>query len=165
MGLDVTAYEHVELVEVRRSSSMSDDDWDGLYDSGRIWLANYDFPERSSGWPDGIYQPSGKVDSEQNSYHGYSAFREDIAAVAHPGLTVADLRAMPIEELMAVPMGEFIWFSDCEGFLSGEVCARLAKAANEIPLPEFRQEYHAQKWENWMQLFELAADDGAIRYH
>lgn len=165
MSLSVTAYEHVELVEVRRMSSMSEDDWDNLYDLDQVWLENYDFPERSSGWPVGIYQTSGVVDTEQNSYYGFSAFREDIAVAAHPGLLVPDLRAMSIEELMGVPMGEFIWFSDCQGYLSGEVCARLAKAAQEIPQPMFRAEWYAEKWENWKKLFAMAGGDGAIRYH
>jgi len=163
MGLDVTAYEQIELVEVRRASSMSEDDWDNL-GPDQVWLENYDFPERSSGWPAGIYRASGAVGSEQNSYYGFSSFREAIAAAAHPDLTVADLRLMSIQDLMGVPLGEFIWFSDCEGFLSGPVCARLDKAAQCIPEPKFDTEWYGEKWQNWKNLFALAAGDGAICY-
>lgn len=156
MGVDCTAYENVDLVEARGLRSMSDDDWDRVYDDGNIFLYNLDvFEERGDGLPTGIYRPSEETMRWSRSYGGYNRFRRELClavlgvepeAVWHDYVQYQDR-----------PLAPLMHFADNEGFLGPKTCARLAADAASIDVD-------VDGWPTWVEMFSLAADTGVIMY-
>lgn len=159
MGVDCTAYEAVTLVEARTISSMSDDDWDAVYDAGNLFLFNVAaFEARGDGLATGIYSPSGKRLAWSSSYGGYNRFRRALCLAAlgvEPEAVWNDY-----ETYEPRPFAPLIHFADNEGFLGPMTCKRLAADA-EAPLvvPDYEDD-----WQRWRAMFALAAGTGVIRY-
>ena len=163
MGLDVTAYEIVELVkadptEEEREAMGEEDDIHALYPVAP-------FEKHSDGLPDGLYRISGKALSAfHRSYSGYNRWREGLAALI--GTTPEDLwKADP----PSGPFLELIHNSDCEGLIGPRTSAKLAKdfaewmprAAAHLPADPLWFEGYKE----WAEMFALAAGRGAVKLH
>lgn len=125
MGLDISVYEKIELAEaityeqlkaLGHEHSLYDQD-----DHFHVSVVHEEYREKTPS-PEGFYKISGKRHGfRAGSYSGYNAWRRWLASVV--GTTdkaVWDGHVPPA-------FGELIHFSDCEGTLKSEVCAKLAK--------------------------------------
>lgn len=161
MGLDVTAFEIVELVkadptEEERDAADGDDCIRFLYP-----LAP--FAKHCDGLPEGLYRVNGKVLSGfSRSYSGYNRWREGLAALI--GTTPEDLwEADP----PSGPFLELIHNADNEGFIGPTTSAKLAKDFADWM---GKAEKHRPDDPRWLEgyrklagMFALAAGRGAVR--
>ena len=119
MGLDITAYEKVELVHAGTYNEAYVDDDDLVY------LYNHDFPERSDGFVEGYYR-FGAGDTcrfRAGSYSGYSRYRDRLAALV--GTTAEAMWKLPVNAESPPAFFEQINFADNEGFLGPKTCTKL----------------------------------------
>lgn len=111
--------------------------WSGGYGRYNQWR---DDLAKMAGWPQGKYEQYGQ------SWNSYAAS----AWQATEG-----------------PFWELINFSDCEGVIGPVTSAKLAKdfadyqeKAEALQAPGFLERYN-----EWRQCFEMAADGGMVRFH
>lgn len=183
MGLDITAYEKVEL----RAQDLDDEaayalvhelDEQGVRDV-TIWYSR-DFIERaaplvvpSTKRLANVYVSTGAVRVfGAGSYSGYNRFREwlcDMAGIATPRAQWADP-----EHYDLLPFHELVNFSDCEGVIGSTACAELAKDFADYqgkadvydgPGSEFDRDWFRRKYADWRKAFELAEHGGCVEFH
>lgn len=165
MGLDITAYEKVELV---RPSEKYDEDRDTEdYEAGlRFLYVEPSFPKHADGMVNGYYVPTGKqLRFRAGSYSGYNHFRAKLCIAAigvEPEVVWADLDAYADK-----PFFELVHFSDCEGIIGPTTSAKLAEDFKDISvrdrLPE--QGWWRESFDEWAKAFALAADTGVVEFH
>lgn len=167
MGVSCNAYEHVTLVKACPANSMSEDDWDRLYDNGERFLDNLEgFVERGDGLPEGIYKATGDSDGVERSYGGYGAFREAVCKAIH-GVEPRVVWDNP-DDYVGKPFYEWIDFADNEGFLGPKVCTKLAAdfaQHRETVIAALTHEFDRSYYDGWVKLTRVAASgDGVIVY-
>lgn len=165
MGLDITAYERVEKVPLPS-------DPDAAYDNGIRQICSDGFDERlGSLEKDGWYSSLGEeIKFRAGSYSGYSWWRNALA-VAALGVTAQHVWRHR-EQYVGKPFYELIDFSDCEGAIGPEVCAKLAGDFAEnrervlacLPKTD-THEYFASLYDEWAAAFALAASGGMVDFH
>lgn len=66
----------------------------------------------------------------------------------------------------AGPFWELINFSDCEGIIGPVVSAKLARDFQEYQEKANSQltDYDLERYNSWRQAFELAAENGVVRF-
>lgn len=183
MGLDTTSYAHIEALP---------EDWEPPYDAEDPDEIDYDelweqditraytysaFPRAMDGIPGGTdpdpfaggpfigsrwYKLSNPGPTTCSSYSRHSLYRNVLWAAFWTGFSVPkDYEGGYIEGL---PFIDLIWFTDSEGILGPEACARLAVDFDKYQgkdLPEnFRRLHHA-----WSEAVHHAAHTGCIRFH
>jgi hypothetical protein len=170
MGLDVTAYSHLEPV------GRHTDEWCGADDHVQAF-AYATFPQSFRGVPVvGIKEINGErffeggcyaltVDSDvfdfrAGSYSGYGLWREEVQRQFNP------------DRDPDLPFYELIWFADNEGTIGPEA-ARDLLADFQANLETFWSgldalgplyERWVQAYTNWTRACQLAADDGLIQF-
>lgn len=182
MGLDITAYSKLEMVDV-----VYDADGDPIdpvtreplgypdTDLARVYV-NPDFPERADGLARGYYLYGETLGFRAGSYSYYSRWREELAGLAgYPESPGEGLLASRHPRSSGVwqsdgggPFWELINFSDCEGAIGPETSAKLAK-----DFADFRERLSREAvsfgftegYDNFEQAFRLAADGGAVCFH
>jgi len=133
---------------------------------------NEDFPGRENGLVRGEYRSSGdSCRFRAGSYRGYSWWRNELAKmVGYQPLANADQfdaiypYSAGARDVDSGPFWEQIWFSDCEGVIGPEVCAKLAAdySANQSKADTHEDERFRQKYAEWRKAFEIGADAGAV---
>lgn len=168
MGLDITAYENVDLVRACKL-----DEWKRLGgdpEDGCAYLFNIDFPERSDGLPDGEYRTSGReLVFAAGSYGNYNVWRDHLSR---------RMRDMPAERLWSLedlsgPFAELICFADNQGFIGPVTSAKLARdfVEHQGKADAFVADdaediaWFKRKYADWRKAFELAAGAGAVEFH
>ena len=163
MGLGITVYEKIELVEAMTYAELKAKDWDHpLYDDdGHFHVSVVDEEYRDRTPTEGFYRTSGKSKRfRAGSYGGYNRWREELAELV--GTTPKKVWAGEVPSAF----GELINFSDCEGTLKSEVCAKLAKDFAEYQGRADRiGGYFLDSYNHWREAFELAANGGAVDFH
>jgi hypothetical protein len=178
MGLDITAYEDVELAESLASAKnrLGDKCWDELYAAGARYL--YTWPDHSfapfkqhDGLADGFYMVSGeRFDFCAGSYSGYCQWRERLASMV--GIT-------SLKEFWNNPQAgrfaELLNFADNEGVIGPVTSLKLfidfrqgLGEAEEYALSMGDdQEWFILKYRNWLRAFEIASRQGtgAVDFH
>jgi hypothetical protein len=172
MGLDITAYEKIELVEPTTYDELKAKDWNHpLYDTEdhvMIGVIHEDYRDRCP-LPEGFYKTGGKRHGfRAGSYGGYNEWRRHLAELIDT-TPEAIWKGGP-----AMAFGELIHFSDAEGTLKSETCAKLAKDfafwhaeatkyADRLGGEDGR--WFLDRYATWREAFELAAGGGAVRFH
>lgn len=124
MGLDITAYDKLELVEEISFEALKARQWDHpLYDDDVhifVGLVREGHRDRMPG-PEGFYRRGKSMGWRAGSYGGYNAWRRWLAALV--GTTDKEVWRGKVPPAF----GELINFSDAEGTLGAPTCAKLAK--------------------------------------
>ncbi len=175
MGLDIVAYERLELkaqdMDEREVYDLVEKLWDDGVQSVTLW-PSMDFTERaaplvvpSAKGKATVYACSGaELDFRAGSYGGYGAFREwlcRLASIPEPRVQWA-----APEKYAGLPFFELVNFSDCEGVIGSIACAELAKdfATYQEQANAANDEWLTPLYAKWRQAFELAAKDGCVRF-
>jgi len=173
MGLDITAYETVDLTPVPRGDG--EDDWPKYI---AVWN-NSMFETRArplEARPDAEGRPtvryridSGRaVSFRAGSYSGYNRFREELCRLAH-GIEPRDLWKACAENggMVPGPFVEMINFSDAEGIIGPEACARLADDFDEYyeQAKGCLDSWNLRTYEDFRGAFRLAAGAGCVQFH
>ena len=178
MGLDITAYEKVTLVEdEHKQGEDANGNWCqespeyGGKGHVRAYLGSPSFAQSFRGLEEGrCYLPEGEsFEFRAGSYSGHGAFRDALSKIAlgvPPGVTWQ----YP-ERYRDEPFFELINFSDCEGAIGPEACTDLARDFQEghskvrAQLTNSFDGYFAELYDTWQEAFELAAGDGLVDFH
>lgn len=183
MGLDITAYHNVTKLDVIF------DEYGGALDKEtmvyveydvRVY-ANKDFPGREEGVDDrAAYKAENSIGFRAGSYSGYNAWREELAKLAGYPATPVDRGYGSVVEMHSGgawntdhgPFWELINFSDCEGTIGPVVSAKLAKDFIEWDERAKQHDDAAglngglyERFKQWRQAFEMAADGGLVDFH
>jgi hypothetical protein len=172
MGLDISAYR--QLTKVRPLFASEKENYE-VEDETENSVAFYnlndeDFPKQ----PEGIesftlYEAAEEMGFRAGSYSGYNSWRNELAKVA--GFK-SDQDAWEHGKF-GDPFYEVINFTDCDGVIGPKFAAKLAK---DFADNQERAEAHAKtlgtdaewfigKYAEWREAFEMAADNGAVRFH
>jgi hypothetical protein len=165
MGLNICAYGRLTFVKPATYESLKASGWsDPLLDLSTytlIAVADECFRYRLGGMLEGFYRvdPEHEFEFRAGSYSGYSAWRRKLAEIV--GTTAKAVWNGDDQG----PFRELIGFSDSEGSIGTEVCAKLARDfdewADRLPTDrDFRFLYG-----DFRRAFHLAAQDGAVRFH
>jgi len=180
MGLDIRVYDKVRWIAEGDARKEEDGGyafrimphWDE-YNRRPVTLREgwYSCPENSAGgWPDSVYH------FRAGSYGGYNMWRE-MLTVAIWGVTPKEAWPDP-EKWRGKPFFELIFFSDCEGAITGKVCERLAldfgtregeireairrNAWSRNDSYQHWDDIFWEKYDDWKTAFEMAAPEGAV---
>lgn len=173
MGLDISAFSKlVEEPNVERD----EDGYPADYDSYITFYDNPSFPGRYEGLKAGMAYSCAE-DSDYAGlcigYGGYSAWREQLACMA--GYEAKEFERYGSKEMSCCvpcwegekgPFAEQINFSDCEGTIGPVVSAKLAK--DYADFAEKAEVIGGRFWEKYQEFkrcFEVAADNGAVKFH
>lgn len=178
MGLDITAYEHVTLVEAITGEKLKEMKWEHpLYDRDDhefLYVVYEDHRERFDDLVEGFYKPSGAVlRFRAGSYGGYNHWREKLAKMI--GTTPQDLwNENDSAAARSTPFYELICFSDCDGVIGPKTSAKLyadfkehRNKAGKAPESGYHDDdtYFASLYVQWMNAFDLASRGGVVRFH
>lgn len=152
MGLDLSAYSNLQLVEC---SEQPCDDHVHVY-------PNSDFPGRADRLVKGCYTYGKRFHFRGGSYSGFNEWREWLSDIAL-GVSPREVWDDP-ERFVGKPFVELINFSDCEGVIGPETSAKLAKDFAEHAQEAARRDtgYEYLKYRDWWKAFELAAGNGGV---
>ena len=179
MGLDITAYSHLEHVgKHTKDPTRNEGEPGGLDDScyyaEHVEAYAYDsFPQSFRGIPvlgtsgqgsekflvGGCYAITEKTETHgfrAGSYGGYGVWRADLQKQFNPNRDPDG------------PFYELIWFADNEGTIGPDAAADLLADFREHAeqyKPGEHKDYFAAKYADWTRACELAADYGLIDFH
>jgi hypothetical protein len=188
MGLDITAVSRTASHFLGSREQLGDEQYEELLESDTalpIWVSD-GHEERLDGYARGMYRVEGQsMGFRAGSYSGYNWWRRHLSLMAldeEPQTVWADPEAFAGE-----PFVELIDFSDCEGCIGPKTSAKLAKdfrdyAAqaeayarergeqrdpNRGPLADEDQvgSWWLESYREWQEAFELASDDGFVKFH
>jgi hypothetical protein len=176
MGLDISAYKRLQLLDVKVNEDEEPlDPATGavLEDYTRVYIEEV-FAERAEDLVNGgFYTYADRMGFRAGSYSGYSEWRDTLAKIA--GYLPVPYNRFGKSEMRhdaaawnatGGPFWELINFSDSEGSIGAKVSTKLLDDFRQY-LPQARSEGDAflEKYISWMKAFELAADSGAVRFH
>jgi hypothetical protein len=176
MGLGVTAYKRIKKVDC-----VFDEDGDPIDPTTREYVdydarayVNPDYPARADNIEHmGIYSAEASAHVDCGAYSRYNRWRDELAKLAGWPLGSYEQygRSWPSHAASAWdategPFWELISFSDCEGIIGPITSAKLAKDFAEYA--ERAKEvggYFYDQYRQWRAAFEMAADNGMVRFH
>jgi hypothetical protein len=178
MGLDITAYRQIS----KMSGIVFDADGEPIDAETRKYAEydllayiNDDFPGRNDGIENKTpYSAEDSFGFRAGSYGSYNRWRDELAKLSGWPLSSYEQYGKNWESYSAsawkVTSGSFweiINFSDCEGVIGPETSKKLAAdlaafddAAKASDYPNF---YHI--YSEFRKAFEMASDNGAVRFH
>jgi hypothetical protein len=174
MGLDITAYS-----KLAKNVLALDEDGEPLLENyldthAKAWI-NPDWPERGEGLEDDAWYTYGQsMGFRAGSYSGYSDWREALAKLAGYPETETESASFGARYLSSAacwngatgPFSELIDFSDCEGTLGPVVSKKLLEdfVTFDLAARTIGGRFY-ERYAEWKQAFELAADDGMVCFH
>lgn len=157
MGLDITAYEKVVLVEAMLLKEKTREA-DEL--GGELFVYYDGFEARGDGLVEGIYRTEGKMlKIPMGSYSGYNRWREELAGLL--GKTPEQMWKEPAGD----PFWELVNFADNDGFLGPVTCAKLARDFKEYEAKVGEIGDFARSYRRVMAGLEIAAGAGILQFH
>lgn len=181
MGLDITAYRHIEPLDCRFDHEGNPIDAEGKIIDEDRYVRFYVIPAWKDRAPDIIdrlpYRYAASLCGPACGYLGHSVFREKLAELAgyppvsddpYKKLFPRSVNCWGGGEITGGPFWELINFSDCDGVLGAAVCRKLADdfakhqdAANTLMLDgDWLEHYNA-----WRECLEFAAAGGCVKFH
>lgn len=169
MGLDISVYSKVKLVEPQPECEDTPDDMTHL-------VVNPDFPERADGIASGYYEFEKDDGFAAGSYSGYNKWREILAILAgYPAIqykssweTVPHMsHSAACWERASGPFYELIHFADNEGVIGPVTAKKLAAdfAEYQAKVDQLSDDLFKRKYADWRRAFELASDSGAVAFY
>ena len=164
MGLDITAYSHIEDIGVPPEGfewweldvlHLCADNHDSFHRSGRSLINNHLYREtdesRSTGFRAG-------------SYSSYNYWRSDLAKFT-TGHTVESYWGT--EGDINLPFYELINFTDCDGVIGWEAAADLLTDFNDHydAYTQTHEAWDTNLYECWTEACKVASDNGLIWFH
>lgn len=182
MGLHAIAYERIEvcanppmLDPETHGPGLVDDN--ACYEQGlvRVIRPCKDFAASYLGLPEGgaWVKTSGKTADVGNSYGGHGVFRHILAElIGAPGREAARVVWGDPDAWADKPFYELIHFADNEGAIGSEACTDLAndftamraKAEARKFRDDFDRDWFLDLYDEWAQVFALAAGAGMVRF-
>jgi hypothetical protein len=167
MGLDITAYSKVELLETLPDYDAYYEKYEDDSDTTQYVYADQDFPARLTPIVGGgVYKIHGERSGfHAGSYSGYGEWRNDLALMA------LGLEARAVWNNRAGFAGcafyELIDFSDCEGIIGTTAAQKLAADFDRFQdkADQDDSSYFREKYALWRKACHLAADSGFIYFH
>lgn len=159
MGLDITVYKKLEIVENPRFDEDGElENWENEWQPGASmeWSEEH-FPGRGEGiHPQKVYTWEEEFDFRAGSYSGYNWWRSQLEKFKGD-----------------IAFQELIDFADNEGVIGFVVSKKLAKdfVKYEVDAKEFSKtlgensDYWLESYNNWKTAFEMAANSGAVNFH
>jgi hypothetical protein len=167
MGLDITAWAHVELIEaITIKAANACKPRHPLYDQDGVTMLYHWSAIRSDGLPEGFYRTSDECHAfGAGSYSGYNTWREQLASLV--GTTPERVWAGKDEP---TAFYELINFADNEGFIGPKTSAKLHAdfVAHYDMARSFiveDRDWFLRKYCDWMKAFEIAAKGGVVKFH
>lgn len=181
MGLDITAYSKVTLLDVsfdQEKYTATDNKTQQEVDFDVVPFVNPDFPKQAEGIVDrGVYKAEKNYSFRAGSYSGYSIWREELSKLAGYEKSIADRWGTPVarhthgawlSKESDSPFLELICFSDCEGVIGSEVSKKLLKDFSDFKhiVDEMSDDsYFKRVYNNFHEAFRLASNDGMVEFH
>jgi len=170
MGLDVSAYCGVELIDV-----CDLDTWEAKHDweeTVHIWPALIEktpFPEQLRGSdlkPNGVYEYKDRMGFRAGSYSGYGRWRAWLSRF-FMGAEPQDVWTNPAD-FRNKPFFFLANFSDCEGIIAGDAVRKLCE-----DFAAHRERVHKMGWsvgfvrvyDLFHNAFAMAVHDGFVEFH
>jgi hypothetical protein len=154
MGLDISAY-----VNATPAPDANPNDFDSVARASveSAHVAQADGIEHGA-----LFTFDKEIRFRAGSYSGYNRFREELAGLVGY-VPQAAWSGQVSEESPFYPM---VNFSDCEGTLGPQTCARLAKdfADHQDKADEIGG-YFAEAYSQWRRAFEEVAGNGFVSFH
>jgi len=176
MGLDISAYRCIEKVDC-----VYDEGGDPIDPVTREYIdydvrayVNPDFPGRADGIEDkGVYLAKESMRVGCGAYSQYNRWRDDLAKLAGYPLkayiqygNTYHSNAEGAFNATEGPFWELICFSDCDGTIGPIASAKLAKDFAEWDeRAKVVGGYFYDQYQQWRAAFEMAADNGMVRFH
>lgn len=161
MGLDITAYEAVELLPPHPHT-------EECSDTGHIlaFVTVPSFNQSLRGLEEHrCYRSVGETYSfRAGSYSGYNRWREDLCRLVFGGISIDDFWVVGPDHYRHKPFFELLYFSDCEGTIGPEACVDLFHDFRRYE-DSFRESMSATQYFDWLHAFDLASIDGCVRFH
>lgn len=182
MGLDITAYRKLTKLNAvfNADGEPIDPETHEPLDDYVQFYVNSDFPGRNGSIEHkAVYSYSDSHDFRAGSYGSYNNWRERLAeladypAVEHETVTgYAPSRQIRRDAAAwrglceGKPFVELVNFSDCEGVIGPEVSAKLANdfADFDERAKATGDEWFYDRYCDWRKAFEMASDDGAVKF-
>lgn len=165
MGLEITAYRGLTKIE----NPEMEDGQPKHCDAEVIFWPNYpEFPGRSEGVNTDrtVYGFAEKFGFCAGSYSGYNSWRDVLARFA------GYIGAREAWDGRVGPFWELINFANNEGTIGPVVSAKLARdfadfqeRADAFTAPDDWGNYWHQKYNAWRKAFDMASDNGAVKFH
>lgn len=176
MGLDITAYSHVIPVsdEIRQRCELAYEEGEDLPEEVFHLFDNRAFEGRVGSLQGGFYtltEDSHKFGFRAGSYSGYGEWRDALARYA---LGISAPEVWRTVGMVTQPFGALIYFSDCEGTLGPEICARLyqdfvEQEARVTDAAERELEgdhaWFMARYKDWAKAFALGKEQGCVCFH
>jgi hypothetical protein len=161
MGLDITAYQRLVLMEEDDSDEIAVSRGD-IEDTETMW------PGRTAGLPRAdlkLADGAGDLEFRAGSYSGYGDWRSELCLLAH-GIPATEFWR---QERKEGAFFELIHFSDCEGILGPVACRKLAQdfADYQDQANDRGNVWFTERYAQWRKACEFAGESGtgAIWFH
>lgn len=177
MGLDIAIYQNLKMA---KGNEAFDDKGELKWDENWVqFYVNPDFPGRANEIEDGKAYKGEYVNRfRAGSYGGYGVWRNTLAQLAgYPEFEYDDEFTNSKRKSHAaygwyhpdekLPFIELINFTDCEGVIGAEICAKLAKDFAEFQekADQHKDDYFTKKYGAWRRAFEAASKNGVVEFH
>lgn len=165
MGLSVTAYSDLQITQI---SIEEFEDLDTLDNLVRFYVNEY-FPGRNGDINNGIVYSYSDCFNFDCSYSNYNYWRNSLAELAQ----YPDNYTKMWDSISHLPFYDLIYFSDCKGVIGLASCKKLAKdfAEYQEKAEEYSNTlaagvswYFLERYNNFKKAFELASQNGAIKF-
>lgn len=174
MGLDISIYKEVDFESFQSRIGKNEEELDELYDNMLYLCNSYNPYNQSDDIREGFYNyEKREFDFRAGSYSGYNTFRE-ILCESFYGLKPEVIWGN-ITKYKDSDFVELINFSDCEGFIGPKTSKKLFNdfIKNEDKFINFldtkfneniNKDYYKEKYQEWKKAFEIASEDGVVRF-
>jgi len=180
MGLDISAYSNIVLIDpdTKDGADYYEKYW-GKTDFETLYIREGFFTRddiHHEPWANGLQAGVYRVDGDSmglraGSYSGYNHWRAMLCKSAL-GFEPRVIWDNP-DHFKDEPFFYLINFSDCEGIIGPEVAKKLAKdfADHQEAIDAMEPNYGPDiegfqaKYAEWRKAFELASDNGCVKFH
>lgn len=173
MGLDITAYKNVKLIENPYMGSTGEPD---------VWANQVYIDVGNSEWEQGddleagrVYEFSDVISVYSSSYSTYGRLRDELARIAGYEPLIAGSKYLGIYSARVWHdchngkrgiLSELINFSDCEGEIGTKSCRKILNDLHTVS----KKTGELNEWDQGLltdliQTFEFAAVDGFVQFH
>jgi hypothetical protein len=174
VGLDINVYDRAEWCR-----DYEEDWWEKEGASFVVPDKYSQYQRRPHDLKPGVYETGQCIKRfRAGSYAGYGVWRKMLCQAVHG--VEPDVLWENQQEWVGKPFFELINFSDCEGVITGEVCTKLAVDFSAYA-EEMRQAHRRgtwdelsihpnwagifwEKYQHWMEAFEIASPRGAVHF-